>query len=242
MWEITIKSKPNYKDSVLYIKDMLISQFNKRVIVGQYNAEWCCISIGTEDKYKTQVWDYLKRLLCDVFCTHFKAEFLHNNITFIQKDNPYFNAFIKVYTYFDLELEHSICYRLIDYTSTIILESYFAFKLSVLKNKWKDLCAITNNNSSVFLSSETFLSLLKFLIDNLNYKLDSVVVSVDDNCISYIDSLNNQVLVELDKNDVKVICTLIELSPKQILLHDKSYSSLKRLILQLFDGRVKNCT
>ena len=94
----------------------------------------------------------------------------------------------------------------------------------------------------MFLSSETFLSLLKFLIDNLNYKLDSVVVSVDDNCISYIDSLNNQVLVELDKNDVKVICTLIELSPKQILLHDKSYSSLKRLILQLFDGRVKNCT
>ena len=242
MWEITIKCQTRHKDMAFYIKDKLLSHFNNNVVVGQYISGKCCLSIGVNDKHKIKVWDYIKHLLCDIFCVQFKNEFLKNNITFITPQNQYFNAFIKVYTYFDLELEQSICYRLIDYASTIVLESYFAFKLNALKQKWKDLCAITNNNSTAFLSSETFLSLLKFLIDNLNYKTDSVIVSVDDSCLTYLDKSNNQVLVGLEKDDIKVICTLIELSPKQILLHDKSYSSLKRLILQLFDGRVKNYT
>ncbi len=241
MWEITIKCQIRHKDMAFYIKDMIISRFDSKVVVGQYNAEWCCISIGTEDKYKKQVWGYLKWLLCDVFCVEFKKEFLQHNITFITPKNPYFNAFIKVYTYFDLELEYSICYRLIDYASTIVLESYFAFKLNALTQKWQDLCAITNNNSSAFLSSETFLSLLKFLIDNLNYKTDSVVLSVDDNCITYLDKSNNQILVGLDKCDIRVVCTLIDLSPKCILLHDKSSSTLKSLVVQLFGDRVKIC-
>ena len=241
MWEITIKSNLEHQNALTYISTMLFDHFANKVVIGRYAGRTPCLSIATKDEFKNEVWDFLRRLLCDVFCEQFKYEFLENNITFISSESKFFQPFIKVYTYFDLELEHSIAYRMLECMPSINLESYLNFKLHPLKNKWKDLCNITNNNSSAFLSSETFLSLLKFLIDNLDYRTDSVVVSLQDNCMLYEDkSTNEQVFQALDKNEMQVICSLIDLSPRKIIVHKNAkMHDLQQLIVELFDTRVQ---
>lgn len=238
MWEITIKSVQNDYDALNYINDMLCSHFGQDVIIGRYNAHNPCLSIATKDDNREVVWDYLKRLLCDVFCKHYKTNYLKQNITFLSQQSIYFDAFVKVYTYFDLELEHSIAYRIIKYLPVIYLESYFAFRLVPLKQKWQDLCNITNNNASAFLSSQTFLSLLKFLIYNLDIKTGCVIVSLEDNCLTYLNSQNKQVLLGLG-NDMQTICQLIDLSPQKIVLKGREQTPLIKLIIQLFDSRIE---
>ena len=238
MWEITIKCSIEHQAHLDYVEDMLVARFRDKIIIGRYNNFICGMSIATKDQYKKHIWEYLRRLLCDVFCKAYKTEFLEQNITFVSSNSPYFDAFIKVYTYFDLELEYSIAYKLIDYMSVVHLESYFAFRLSCLKNKWQDLCDITNNNSSAFLASDSFLSLLKFLVSNLDIKNSCVIVSVRDGCLSYIDTNNKQVVVPLG-DQMTTICTLIELSPLKIVIHNKQNTNLEHLIVQLFDKRVE---
>ena len=235
MWEITIKTSLNNCDNLDYINNMLLTHFNNKVIIGRFSGDVCAMSVATKKQNSKAVWDYLRKLLCDVYCTQYKASFLQQNISFLPQNSPYFNAFIKVYTYFDLELEHSIAYRLIKYMPVIFLESFFIFRLGCLKQKWQDLCDITNNNSSAFLSSDTFISLLKFLISNLDKKTDSVIVSVKDNCFTYINKQNRQVIVGI-KSEMETICSLIELSPIKIVLYGTQHTPLEQMISQLFDN------
>ncbi len=241
MWEITIKSNFEHQDMLTYLQTKLYQKFGDKVVLGRYTGCTPCLSIATRDESQNKVWGYLQKLLCDVFCEMFKYEFLAEHIMFVSPDNEYFQPFIKVYTYFDLELERSLAYRMLQCMPTINLESYLNFRLHSLKSKWQDLCDITNNNSTAFLSSETFLSLLKFLIENLDYKVDNVIVSPQDNCLLYVDiETNEQVFRQLDSSEMQVICTLIDLAPRKIIMHSNpTMHGLQQLIVDLFDTRVQ---
>lgn len=241
MWEISLKTSSNHFFVLEYIEKQLCNRFLHKVVVGKLYSKICCLSIATREENKNEVWEYLKRLLCDVFCEKFKVEFLENHITFMPKDNPYFSVFLKVFTYFDLELERSVAYRLIEYHPVLFLESYFWFKMQVLRSKWQDLCNITNQNEQSLLTNETFLNFLKFLISNLHLKTESVVLSFKDGCLLYQESTGEQVFVSLSNNPVDTICKIIDLSPNTILVYSNpKFKETEEIIKFLFDERIKN--
>ena len=241
MWEITLKSSNKHLYMLEYIEQMLFGQFGHKVVIGKYCMESCMLSIATTEENKNVVWDFLKHLLCNVFCQKFKYEYLENNLDFLQTKNEYYPAFLRVFTYFDLELENSIAYRIVEYQPCIILESFFLFKLYPLKNKWQDLCNITNHNNQALVSDDSFLNLLKFLIDNMESKTDCVVLSFEDECLVYQDKqTQSNVWIALTNNPIEIVCSMIDLSPQKIVLHpNPKYKTSENIINFLFEGKIK---
>lgn len=237
MWEITIKSSNNDLQSLNYIQNALVLSLKQDVILGRYNAVNPCISVACQDEKTNKTWNCIKKALCDIYCRHYKAQYLAQKLTFLPQDNEYFDAFIRVCTYFDRELEYKIVFRMIKYMPILNLESYFAFKLRPLKKKWQDFCEIANNNSKIFLSNETFLSLLKFLISSLDAKTDCVIVSPNDGCITYLDEDNNQILLPIN-NNISTICALIDICPRKIILKGTKITPIFDIIKQFFEDKI----
>lgn len=241
MWEITLKANKNHAYMLDYINEKLNLEFENEIVVGQYyGRQTCFLSIATKNENNSKVYERLKRHLCTVFCEQFKHEFIESHLSCINSNNPYFNLFVKLYTYFDLELENSIAFRLIECKRCVVLESYFNFKLAPLKKKWNELCNIINNNSQV-IEDENFLSLLKFLIENLEQKTDCVVLSLIDGCVVYEDEKTKQkIWSALPEKQMDIVCKIIEMAPKKIVVYANSNSgAILNILKTLFDSKLQ---
>ena len=54
------------------------------------------------------------------------------------------------------------------------------------------------------------------------------------------DTTRTKILYALDKNEMQVICSLIDLSPRKIIVHKNAkMHDLQQLIVELFDTRVQ---
>ena len=242
MWEITLKANKKHNYMLNYINEKLNLEFKNEIVVGEYcGTEMNCLSIATKNGHEECVKNSLKKLLCTVFCEKFKYEFMERRLSCITANNSYFNIFLKLYTYFDLELENSIAYRLIDFSRCIVLESYFEFKLSPLKKKWNELCNLINSNSQVVMADESFLSLVRFLIGNIEDRTNCLVVSLNEGYVVYEDSKTKQkVWCALPKNQTDIVCKIIDIAPKKIVVYASSNSgSTINLLKTLFDSKLQ---
>ena len=244
MWEFTIKTDSKTGDYITYLYNKMkrsIVTLKGQIAIAKINNEnILSIAVPLDKKEKAQ--NLLRVYLCDIFCEKMKGRFLESHISCIPFDSDLFFPFVKVCTYFDNELERQIVMRSLKLEKGIMLPSYLEFYLRPLKNKWQELCNLTNENSSLFFESETFLELLKFLLANLTPKCECVIVSIKDNCIIFEDENGemNTYQYEEKLRDVEVISKLIELSPQKIVLKMPN-KSLKVVdnIVRLFDNRVE---
>ncbi len=244
MWEICIETSINNKDYILYIKNKMQNTISavSGVISLFENTDICSIAIGCKKQDKSKVAGVLRFILCDVICEKMKYDYLSKNVGLVPQDSGYFSPFVKVLTYFDSELERQIVMRSLNLTPKIVLESFLNFKLRPLKIKWQELCNLTNDNAGLFLQSETFLELLKFLIANLDVKRECIIVSMQDKCIVYEEKNKNLIsLASFDKNDeFGLLSSLIELCPNHIkVMNSKNNKETTNILSNLFEGRVE---
>ena len=136
-----------------------------------------------------------------------------------------------------MELEHSIVYRIIEPSSCIVLESYFLFKLFALKRKWQDLCNVANDNELQLIRNETFLNLLKFLIENLDFKTNTLILSFVDGCALYEEEqTETQIWLSLPKTKIELICLIIDIAPQKIVIHSNNlHNKTEKLVMFLFN-------
>lgn len=127
-------------------------------------------------------------------------------------------------------------------SSKIVLESLLEFRMRPLKNKWQELCNLTNDNSTLFIQSETFIELLKFLIANLENKSECVVISFDEECV-ISEERGDKVLLLSNlsaDDDVGIITSVIELCPNRIkVFSDSGHVELLNFLCELFEGRIE---
>lgn len=242
MWEICIDSNSGNKDYIKYINEQMVNTINSLNAVVGISKDGTSISFGCKKEDSQKLWGVLRFVLCEIFCDKMKYKYLFKNVTIVSQSEGFFNALIKVLTYFDSEIERQIVLRSIKYSPKIVLESYLNFKLKPLKSKWKELCNLTNNNSVLFLQSETFIELLKFLISNLEIKKECVVVSFKSPCIVYEEKQNSIISINtFDLNDeFGIISELIEMCPQRIkLIANNNARNIINLLSELFDGRVE---
>lgn len=242
MWEINIKTCLKNNTYIANLHNILQPALKKADAIVAFDESKSSVSIGCADDKSKQLWQKTKLALCEIFCIDFKRDFLKQNIIVSENMQGYYDAFIKVLTYFDTELEKQIVMRVLNYSKTIVLESYLNFKLMPLKQKWKELCLITSTNNKLFLKSETFLELLKFLISNIEPKSDCVIVSFKAPCMVFKERKNNMVAVDAFENvdEFELVSQLIELAPMHIkIVPDSNKNPTVRLIQELFAGKTE---
>lgn len=240
MWEFCVIANEKNENAVLYIRQKMqntLKQFDG-VESYQKRSNTCVLCLGAANDHKKFITLKLTRVVCDAICEQMKYNYLKDNLLLNVKDETLFHAFVKVYTYFDIELEKAIVVRAINLQKTINLESFLNFRLRSLKKKWQEMCNLTNINSGLFVKNETFLDILKFLVANLDYKNESIIIDFNKGEIMCYGSKKD--MYKVDANDIVDILTkIIKLSPKNIKLVNIKDEEMECVLMGLFANRVE---
>lgn len=240
MWEITIETMQNahYITSLNEKLKQFLKQSDALVAVGKNGQS---ISIGCEKNKGSEVWNMIKKVLCDVFCGDIKHDFLKNRITNPNLTENQMRAFLSVLTYFDSELERQIVFRALTYNRIIVLEGFLNFKLSSLKQKWKELCVLASDNAEL-LKDENFLEIMRFFVNSIEPKNDCVVVSCCAPCVVFNNKESHVLSADgFDKSDIfSLVAFLITLAPNKVKLFvDNFDSKALEIVREIFSNRVE---
>ncbi|MDD4815879.1 MAG: hypothetical protein PHQ62_01900 [Clostridia bacterium] len=219
MWEfsITMDSEKSKIAKYIYAKLKPSVEEIKGVITSFEEMGKINIVLACKKLEKTRLCYHVSEVICYVVSTVLKEEFLDKNLKFPQKDKLELYTFKKALVSFDRETDRFLINKYLVLEENLILESFFHFKLQPLKEKWQELVKIANDNSTYLLSDDSFLELLKFLIDNIEFASDELNVVFQQEKFFVFDSNFKQIG---DENSVfdefALVNKILELSPRKI--------------------------
>lgn len=215
MWEYNIVCNPKDRVHLRYIENNIKSKYPYIITALSDNV----LSVALNYNQKPKVFEYIKRLLAETIIFIYKEKLLLNNINLNYLSEEYKTAFIKSLIYFDYEEDMFEIINQLDFDTGINLDSFYNFRLKKVKQKWLQLVSICQNNN-VFLESETFLELLKFLIESMIPKHKYIDVFYNGIGFEIVDENNNIISFNNTGNpEANLISGLISLAPKTINLH-----------------------
>lgn len=202
------------------------------------------ILIACEMYEKNRLLLTLQNIIGECICFYFKREFLINSLQLCIGDNITKLAFVFALLFFDKETDKYIVNKYLVFDKKLNIESFYNFRLKQLKDKWCELIEIANENEVYLYSDETFLELIKFLIDNIEVKSDEINIMKNEDGYDAFDS--KFAIIEDDENkklscEEKLVVKLIAKCPKNINIYcgERLPENLKDLICVLFEKRVK---
>ena len=201
------------------------------------------ILVSCEKCDEMRIKHYIEQLISEVICVDFKLQYLKENLELPNLDSVSKNAFMQALLSFDKESDKYIIEEQLNLESSIDIEALYFFKLTNLREKWKELVGIANDNKTYLSSNDTLVELLKFLVDNLELKCEAINLMQKDNKLLFYDTNFNL----LGQNDISekdidstIISSLIELAPKCVNIYCATSfnSNLVTLLKQIFDKRI----
>lgn len=237
MWEFFIDIETGYEIYIKNLEKKLKQKFENCITAVCNNV----LSIACELKIKNQVVEYIKRELAEIIILIYKQQELLKTLNLEYLSQELKNAFIKCLVLFDFDEDFFIIVNKLELEYGIVLKSFYNFKLKNLKTKWKQFSYVCSNNS-VFFESQSFLDLLKYLIDYITPKHKSIDVYFDGNKFVLSDE-NNNILSFNDVDDnieISLISQLISLAPKTINLHCAGIltNSTFKIIYYIFNKKI----
>ena len=106
-----------------------------------------------------------------------------------------------------------------------------------MQEKWAELVTLSNDNSDYLISSDSFIDLLKFLVDNLDICEDEISVVKDSDGYK-IFTLNEGLYQNKVFSEEAIVSSVIDLSPQKINLYFNESSSAIDLLERLFEERI----
>ena len=145
--------------------------------------------------------------------------------------------------FFDKETDKYIVNKNIQIGRRIDIIGFYNFKLQTLKGKWNELIEIANQNEVYLYSDDTFMELIKFLVDNIEVKSDVVnIMGYNDSYDIYDSKFERIICKEISgKKDESIVAKLITMCPKNINIYCSEImpNKLKVLLCKIFEKRVK---
>ncbi len=203
------------------------------------------IVIAIPQNKKEEIKDYILDIIINIYTTKYKLEYLLGNFNFEVTNDINMKAFIKALMVFDLDTDKKIIRQKLLNIDSIVVDSFFHFRLGVLKARWNDLINLANDNIMYLMSKDTFIELIKFLVSNLEFKCDFVSVKQSGKDFKIYDKDGKSLKDELEDcenlNDVFLITTLISLNPRRIRLDTTNNlkDNTMSLLYEIFNNRVE---
>lgn len=206
----------------------VITSFEK---LGQITISFACNEL---ERNKFAI--LISNAIIFAICSKLKLCYLEENLKKCGKNDLENYLFKKALECFDRETDRYIVNKNLYLENNMFLnfESFFHFKLKSLKEKWQELVEIANDNNTYFLSDDSFLELIRFLVDNIEYCTEEINVIFKDNKISVFDK-DNQTVLGANLDEISLVDKLLELSPKKINWYrNSSFGFLEKV----FDKRI----
>lgn len=241
MWEFCLSTNKVHIASFIY--QTLKSQTGEIEVVltcyeqfGVYNIMLAC---AEEERVRLSV--LIERCVIKVICNFYKENYLDEHLHLPTHEKISLTAFKKALINFDKETDFYIISKNLTLKNNLNLDSFYYFKLIALRDKWKELIMLANDNSDYLIGDDAFFDLLKFLIDNLEITEDEISVFQKDNGYFIKTRENNEHENVVDFEELSkesLVSTLIELSPKKINFYCDSDDTTVNFLSKIFEERV----
>lgn len=241
MWEFSLNLNEKEGELAQNIYNSLKDFSDTASVVTSHKQDkYISILVGVEENRKREMENILSKLITRAICIQYKSEFLDKNLLIPSQDRIGAIAFKKALLNFDRETDNYIVQKNLRFTSNLYLNSFYEFKLKSLKSKWTELVDLANENRDYLISTDAFLDLLKFLVDNLDICEEEIDVFQEDegykiclNSSDYKDSFCHEIFNEED-----LISSIIDLSPQKINIHCNKESHATFFLEQIYMERV----
>ena len=225
MWELNISVDTNKSDSLLSIESRLkpIMDTGKGIMMQDARHGRAFLLIACEEDGKDRIKSELNEAVSDVITVDFKEKFLLKNSRLPKINVINYNAFLKALVAFDREWDREMVFNTLEYEDELLLDGFYNFKLKELREKWQEVCDLANHNSGYLEYHETFLELLRFLVQTIDCKEKHITVVKEKDEYSFLDAAGkavNRAKLKLDKKitDETLLPNLIAVAPKEICL------------------------
>ncbi len=200
------------------------------------------IVVACDDIEKPRISFFICDAIADIITTDFKLDYINKNLHLPIHNQLNLDALKKALVVFDRETDRYIVTHNLKLNEKFFIESFYEFRLRQLRSKWQELIKLANENANYLLCNDTFIDLLKFLIENIEISTGCINVVKENDSYKICDENFNEIEQEQDKenNEAFLITSIINLSPKRINIYcdDTENSSALTLLSQIFVNRV----
>ena len=161
--------------------------------------------------------------------TTMKAFYLESKLKIKNK------TLIKVLVNYDKKSDIIIAASLFNLTPETLLDSIYDFRLSRLKFRWNEVIQLVNENYPQLTQKVVFNELLRFLIINMDYRMSEAhIITVNKH-----PQICDKKLNPLPHTDEDIINSLIDIAPRQIVIHTDNY--LNKEVIDRIENFFPNC-
>lgn len=238
MWEFSLNFKTENFEIAKQVHNTLLSYVSTidGVVTSHEEAGTIFVLLAVKDEYKDKLKLVLANAVTEIICTKFKTDFLNKYLILPELDMASICAFKKALLNFDRETDKFIIKKNLSLEKNLYIESFYHFRLKSLQVKWEELVSLSNENKEYLISRESFIDLLKFLVDNLDICEDEIsIVKEKGGYRIYTD--DNESLSNLISEDI-MVSSVIDLSPQKINLYFNEMTSAINLLERIFEERI----
>ncbi|MDR1917956.1 MAG: putative sporulation protein YtxC [Christensenellaceae bacterium] len=172
----------------------------------------------------------LHSAITQVVITTMKNYYLttHTSIPNIPSINR--EAFIRALSLYDEKTDTIIAGAMVKITPRILLDGLYDFALAPLRKRWSEVAKLVNENMLNLLSKSMFDELLRFLISNLDHKINEAHIIKNNKKIMICNDELTPFDIAVGNSDMNIINALIDISPKTIFIHANGNDIEKKLI------------
>lgn len=192
--------------------------------------------------------DFVKQKIAECILFFYKKDYIVSKLNFEKPKTTYMNVFLQTLVCFDGEADKHFIEQCLDFDNRVFVDAVVAFKLKFLKKKWEELVSLANENVMYFLSEDSLLELIKFLISNLEHRCYAVNVFSKSDCYFLCDLQGKRIddfMLEKQSiyEDGSLLSTLVALNPEKIIVHCNKFvkDKLLRNLFSLFPNRIEIC-
>ncbi|MBQ8908879.1 MAG: hypothetical protein IJY90_01115 [Clostridia bacterium] len=237
MWEFSLNFKSENFEIAKYVHNTLKELAKWMFVTSSENNGTISVLVAVEDDHQDKTKSMLCGIVTEIVCTKFKADYLNRHLALPMQDEVGLHAFKKALLNFDRETDKYLVKRALTFSGSLYIESFYAFKLRPLQEKWEELVRLSNENRDYLISRESFIDLLKFLVDNLDICEDEIGILKEEEGYRIINC-DNSFYTNKIISEEKVLSSVIDLSPQKIKLYFQDGSYAINLLQRVFEERV----
>lgn len=180
----------------------------------------------------------LKIYLAEAVVRHYKEKTIKEHMKLVFVDDRYYEAFLKAMILYDMEEDIAHVSSKMKISKHIYIDSFYWFTLRDIREKWISLINMINENMYEYITSESFLELLRYLITMGKRKQDKVSVVYHKKGFLLLDEKKNH--IDYLKDETDLICMLISINPRRITISCMEHltESSFQVIHYLFHGQI----
>lgn len=169
MLEFCLVYEKDLHQKVVALKNDLA--FNN-VFVQIFNQKEYSSIIFAFDKDNKIIVQKIKNFISDTIFNYYKYSYLLKHLN--NFDDELTKLLLNALVNYDIENEREDVFSKLEFGKDLVLTSFVNFKLKNLKQKWFEMCSLTNENEEIINDEKIYINLLKFLLSKSENKIDLI--------------------------------------------------------------------